>query len=278
MKAFLTCIAVIMAAVAVLTAFRPAPSTPASMALKIDRILDSEKPLLITEYDLVNKWPKEIAPYFEYEMLTNGEAKVPTVKFFESTEAHRCFHILGYTYTFDQSGDVFLNDRFKNATSPAYQSISALTTLIHETAHIQGGDFSGMDSSVSEKNAQLATLEVLAGMANSGNKYARQALLDELRDVFMGVACSNAIKHGSLERFYKLGERIYGEAKNKRMRHWQNAGLDKYDEVLSKYCVSVYNDFQDFQFVCKAEGDKSPRVFIMDDLRAFLENLNIRME
>lgn len=248
--------------------------TPEKLALKIDTILDKETPLEITEDDLVNKWPKEIAPYFEYEFLTNGEAKIPKVQFFEATDAFHCFHILGFTFVFDQSGSIFLNDKFRNNVSPKYHSIQSLVTLVHETAHIQGGEFTGMDAVVCEKNAQLATLEVLAAMANHGNKYARQALLDELRDISLGVVLHRAIKSSDMTGYRNLAARIYGQERDKGMRRWDQVGLSKLEDILMKYSVSVYDDFQDFQFVAKAEGDKSPRIFIMDDLQAFLDDLD----
>lgn len=272
MKILISCTAAL--AVLIAAAFVKTPDqSPEGMARKIDAILDRETPLEITEDDLVNKWPKEIAPYFEYEFLTNGEAKVPKVSFFESTDAFQCFHVYGYTFVFDQSGSIFLNQRFINPISPSYRKVSALTTLVHETAHIQGGDFAGMDSEASEKNTQLATLEVLAAMANSDNKYARQALLGELRDIYVGVVLSRALKSGEMHAYTRLLKDLYGNSKERGLRKWRQIGLGKLEEILSAYSVSVYDDFQDFQFTAKAEGDKSPRTLLMDDLKAFLENL-----
>ena len=248
--------------------------TPEGMARKVDKILDREQAkekLTITQEDLQNHWPQEIAPYFEYEMLTNGEAKPPVVKFFSETDAFRNFHVMGYTFTFDEDGDVFLNGRFGNPVSPKFEGISILATLIHETAHIQKGDF--MAGEDAEKNAQLATLEVLAAMSNAGNKYARQALLDELRDIYTGVALHKAIKSGDLKSYEKLVFDLTGKKSGRQIRQWQNRGLKKLVQILEAYDVSVYEDMQDYQFIAKAEGDKSPRVFLMDDLKEFIENL-----
>jgi len=246
---------------------------PEALALKIDRILDKEKPLFITEESLVQYWPKEVAPYFGYEMLTNGDPKTPIVSFFDSDDPFQCFHVLGFTFTFDDSGKIFLNGRYRNPVSPRYQSIEALVTLVHETAHIQGGDFSGMDPQTCEKVTHLAALEVLAAMANHGNKYARQALLTEVRDICTGVVMLKGIKSGDMAPYKRLIGLIKGKGDNKSLRRWQQTGLDKLEDILSKYSATVYDDWQDFQFTASAEGDKSPRTFIMDDLKAFLENL-----
>ncbi len=246
--------------------------TAEDMARKVDRALDREKLVEITEYDLVNRWPLEIAPFFEYEMLTNGEAKAPKVEMFQAPGCMQYFHVMGFTFTFDDSGKVFLNGRFGNDVSPKKNSIAALTTLVHETAHIQKGDFS-MDEDA-EKNAQLATLEVLAAMANSGNKAARQALLDELRDIYTGVACLKAIKSGDFDTYYRFMRSLFGDDRGERsIRKWKQRGLGKLEEILTKYSVTVYDDMQDFQFIAKADGDKSPRIFLLDDLQAFLKNL-----
>jgi hypothetical protein len=258
-------------------AFKDIPRDPAEqLAIKLSKAISKEKPLKIKESDLVKKWPNEVAPYFEYEGLTNGEARVPVVKFSDDTNAARHFHMLGYTFSFGDSNEIYLNDRYRNKISTKYQDISALTVLVHETSHIQKGDFSGMDSETIEKNAQLATLEVLASMANHGNKYAKQALLDELLSICLGVIESRAIQSGTLEKYRKFCTEISPRNKiriEKAERRWNQVGLDKLDELLKKYSVTVYNDFQDFQFTAKAEGDKSPRIMLMDDLKAFLENL-----
>jgi hypothetical protein len=266
-------IPLIILGILLLCAYIPKESkdTPSGLARSIAAILAQEKPLEITEKDLVERWPSEIAPYFQYELLTNGEAKPPIVKFSTLTDAPKHFGVYGYTFSFDTSGDIYLNERFRNPVSAKYNSVEALTTLVHETAHIQGGEFNA--SELCEKNAQLATLEVLASMANDGNPYARQALLVELRDICVGVILSRGLSSGNMDEYRSIWSEVYKGKDNKRFRMWNYMGIDKLNELLTQYCVSVYNDFQDFQFSASAEGDKAPRVFIMDDLKIFIERL-----
>lgn len=246
-------------------------------ALRFDAALDRlERPEDINSAD-AQVLAIEIAPYFEYEGLTGWSTSIPEVVYEPQLEAMGHNHLLGYTFCEDE---VYLNARYVNWTSAWYNRPDFFSTLVHEMIHTLGGDFCTYDSAWTESRTQLATLEVMAAMANHGNAMALYALLDELRAVAMGTALAEAIEADDLDRYRWLHSEVYDgdpiqRAKfEKSMRFW-SPRLTELRALLAKYDVAVFADFQDFRFQAEIPGGLPGRdVILMDDLQYLVDNLD----
>ena len=244
-------------------------------ALRIDRALDALEEPEFEAGDLTLAWPLEIAPYLQYERLTNNSVNPAVI--FEPFPGDRHAHIAGYTYCDDE---VYLNLRYLNWTSSWYDDISSLVTLVHEIVHTAGGDFCSWDSEVAESRTQLGTLEVLAGMANHGNVVAYYALLDELREIAMNTALLEALQSNDLDGYREFREQIFPDDKmraarfEKSMRYWAGEMITL-KQILKKYSAVVFEDLQDGKF--KADlppGDGDQDTVLLDDLMYILRNLS----
>lgn len=253
-------------------------SPAAAFALRIDAALDRlPEPAQPTYDDLTVYWPFEIAPYFEYEGLTDYEYGVPPIVILEpQLGAMEHVHIAGYTYCEDA---VFLNARYINPVSVWNERTEVLATLVHEMVHTVGGDFCSFDSVTAESRTQLGTLEVLAAMANHGNEYAFYALLDELRDIAMSTAELEYIEAGDIAGFRALYQEVYPEAArlariDKSLRFWAN-DMETLKGILDRYSKVVFDDFQDGEFLAYLPGYRQGATTIpMDDLVYVLSNLD----
>lgn len=280
----------LLAAGAVVVAIASAPFTGGAgstaaerMALKIDAALDlMEEPEGFSSIDLELVWPFEIAPYFEYEGLTDSFRGVPAVTFQPQADGQSHNHLAGYTYCGDE---VWLNVRYINWVSTWYNRPDSLGTLVHEMVHTLGGDFCSRNSERAESRTQLATLEVLAAMANHGNYYALYAVLDELRDVALSTVWAESIKANDLDRFRAFRERIFPndavrEARfEKAVRYW-SSDPGTLRAILTKYSVVVFNDLLDGEFEAVLPrprsswggGTNGPQTVLLDDLMYVIEH------
>lgn len=247
-------------------------------ALRLDAALDAMDKPSFTASDLYPYWAFEIAPYFNYEGLYEGEVPVPELEPFIGADGMSHIHLGGYTYC---AQTVWVNIRYFNWVSVKIDDIQALSIFVHEMVHTLGGSFCSDDSQEAESRTQLGTLETLAAMANHGNRVALWALLDELRDITMGTIWSQAREVKDEQSYLDFAKVIYaGEPleiarTEKAARHWSH-DPDTLDEILEKYEKSVYEDFQDFSFKADIEGDFAIGIEIkipMDDLKYVLENL-----
>lgn len=221
----------------------PAPldSPAARLALRMDAILDGidEPRVALTQVDL-GAWTVEILPYFEYEGLTAMPIQPAAVTPTLYPAASENFHVLGRAYCEPAGGGpIELNARVINPVSPWYERPSALATLVHELIHVQGGGFCQGSSAELESTTQLATLEVLAAMANHGNRLALYAVLDEIRDMALAAAQYEALEEGDRAGYAALKARVYATASErarvaKSERRWRGDPATLRD-ILHKY-------------------------------------------
>lgn len=219
----------------------PIPNTQAALlADDLDLILDAlPKQQLEINQRTINEWTAEILPYFEYEGII-ASAFVPNeVRLTSYVNAMENFHVLGRAYCSSAGGGpIEINARVGNPVSAWYGRTSFLATLVHELGHVQGGGLCSDNSDETESTTQLVTLEVLAAMANGGNKLALYAVLDELRDMLMGAVQYEAMV-GKVDGWREFRERVYSTPEEiarseKSARRWRsNRPLLK--EILFKY-------------------------------------------
>lgn len=253
-------------------------SRAAEFALKVDASIDAmQKP----EYSAADAelWVLEVSPFFSYEGLTPmGMALDPPfaeVEFVPQPDGMSHNHILGYTYC---DGQVSLNARFVNPVSTWFNRDEFLGTLTHELIHNLGGGFCEGSSESLESRTQLATLEVLAAMANGGNKVALWALLTELRDIAMATVEYEALKAGDIGVYEELqalifpGDAVEKSRFDKSMRFWED-DMDGLMGILDRYNARVFKDWQDFQFDVEIPLQGVTAVE-MNDLKYVIENLD----
>lgn len=145
------------------------------------------------------RWTLEIVPYFAREGIV-PRAVYPKVAAYIPTSDER-FHFQVAGQAVPCIGAYRINYRFVNPASP-WSERSELGTIVHEIGHLQG--IACMDPvDKMEASNQVATLEVLAAMANEGNHYATQALLADLRGMAMGHLRTE-LYHARLPWLYRL--------------------------------------------------------------------------
>lgn len=255
-------------------AIGPSHTQTEKFALRVDAALDSMEEPEFRAADLYPHWAYEIYPYFEYEGLTHTPDREPPVLLWHTaSEAVEHIHLGGYTYCKDE---VWVNIRAVKRVSVRYNDPSWLAVFVHEMVHTLGGGFCEGASADLESRTQLGTLEVLAAVANHGNKVALYALLDELRDIAMGSLWLEAINKGTIDQYRDFVNRVYdGEPLEisrweKSYRFWKS-DPQTIREILYRYSKRVYDDFQDFKF--KVDIDWNKEIILMDDLRYLLDNL-----
>jgi ABC-type cobalt transport system substrate-binding protein len=215
----------------------------ADLAIRIDKVLDNsdlQVGALHTQEDIQN-WIRETVPFFVYEGITYHAWPVESVTFeyYEEGLARNHIHLLGRANCF--TGEITMNKRFINPVSPMYDDAStAISTLIHEVAHIQGICFSG-GRIHSEAMTQLAMLEVMAAMANRGNVEALYIFLDELRYMLVTGALIAAREEGKDHQ--ELVQAVYGDNPlmiarlEKAQRYWES-DRERYEEIVEWYNYS----------------------------------------
>jgi hypothetical protein len=218
--------------------------TYAGMAIELDRLyetIDDEYKVGITNQYEMETWMREIVPYFEYEgMVIEGLAKYPDViefEYYQDGQSHN--HVLGRTHCINN--EMSLNARYANPYSSLYDDVGSLSTLIHELAHIQGICYrqDHPDKINSESSANLVTFEILAAMANKGNKYALTTLVDDLRGLSLSSAWYVARAEGLEEQYDKLLATVNDDpfemAKSeKSQRRWES-DPERLTEILHDY-------------------------------------------
>lgn len=210
------------------------------MATRIDAILDeSDRDVEgVHGPKSMNNWIQETVPFFVYEGMSYYMVYPDIAKFTYYDVAQRHVHLLGTANCF--ADDLDLNARFTNPVSPMYNDPSSISTLVHELAHVQGICFSTQRLN-HESSAQLATMEVLAAMANRGNADALYVLLDELRYMFVTGARIAAEEEGRGDEYRDLVEGVYGDDPlmiariDKSLRYWQDTDLERFYEIVRLY-------------------------------------------
>lgn len=243
----------------------------------------------------------EVAPYFQYEGITNNVYLPETAAFEPQLDGRAHNHIGGYVIcrANPKQRPLRLNFRIVNPLSAKYGVSWYYSTVVHELGHVQGicnsqGTMLGREEA--ETETELAMLEVMAAMVNHGNVDFVPALLSELSNMAWGTAAALVWEQdGSLDRYLELrleGEDALVEARiRKALRYW--AGdmatlsyiFDAYSKgpwdrvltamngeeiVVEKFPIAKYG-------VCSGYGQCDPDAdfyWEMDDLKYFLENID----
>lgn len=226
-----------------------------SQALFYGGIVDSlpeEVFAVIDDQQDLNDWAAEIVPFFGYEGITGEDSaefssdplgrgyvypERMSFEFFDEQGSLGHHHILGMANC--MSGEMWMNERFSNPVSSAYQSKAVLEVLVHELAHIQGICLSGEEAEIS---AQLVTLEVLSSMAVKGNEAAFASLMLALEGMYTDAALAMALDDNRLEEFEYIfgldgltgGSALAQAAWDKTMRYWAD-DPEYLMDILMKY-------------------------------------------
>jgi hypothetical protein len=266
----------------------PPNNTPAEkLALRVDAVLDSMEPPEFASEDIDPFWTYEIAPFFEYEGLLGPgddlfdpsllDYTPPEVVWDPQVDGVSHNHLLGYTYCENQ---VFLNIRVINHVSAWYGwERNPIATLTHEMIHTLGGDFCApFDSETAESTTQSATLEVLAALANQGNRAALYSLLLELKDAAEDVVLAQALADDDLDGFREFRRQLDPSATEearfeKSMRFWSK-DMDTLKGILDRYSVLVFENVQAGQVVMYLpDGNFKLDVLKLDDLGYVLAHM-----
>lgn len=254
-------------------------------------IYSESSPMMIwgiqtNSYALV-KWVIEILPYFTREGIAD-EVTVPDAAIYMPDTSDRYhFNIAGLARC---GGYFLLNWRYHNDVSPWYDR-TELATIVHELGHVQGVCVYSLfatqeQTSLMEASNQVATVEVLAAMANDGNEYATRALLDELRGWAMSYVRVEAYENevGWLYEFY--ANRLIYNSPEERSRHARSLRFwaDKNDDLM--YIIRSYSvrPYQWAMLGVEAPNNKTMRLFgeggqldgrqiVMDDLKYFMSHV-----
>lgn len=244
------------------------------LAIRIDAVLDGLEEPKIGYNDLTMLWPREVAPYFDYEGLS-PDVSIPKVQFFAPQDGLEHNHLGGYTYCADV---VWLNQRVINPVSSRFGQPNALATLVHEMIHTLEGDFCTYDSAKTESLTETATTEVLAALANHGNSVAFYAALDNLRDLLVSTAWYEALKSGNMGHFKEFMGIINDDVEQARLdkaqRFWATQP-DFLKEILYKYSVKVWENVQKGEIevaIPGFRGGESKQLIVLDDVKYLLEN------
>lgn len=219
------------------------PSQAEKLAVRLDKILDSIPERRFDGEASVYLWALEILPYFEYEGLTSSVKLPDSIDFQPQLNGRMHNHILGQAGCVrNGGGPVTINARVANPVSARYGDTWFLPTLVHELIHVQGGGFCFGSSERLESTTQIATFEVLAAMANHGNKDAAYALMDELRDTALAAVHYEALRDGDVERYYELHRKIHPspleQARTEKFRRFWNENAQtrsRFKFILNTY-------------------------------------------
>lgn len=192
----------------------------------------------------LNELARRILPYFMYEGILEYETW-PAALLFLPLDGQKSFHNLG---TADSQNRVIrINERFL-LEDIRQDERQMLSTLIHELAHLQGGNFLGgppnwLESSKFESNTQSATIEILAGMCNHGDELACKAFWDEIYTYARGSFRMRLRRWGLEDLYYPLARVFWwdeaeGAKADKSLRYWME------DDERAKYLYSIIYDYQ----------------------------------
>lgn len=161
------------------------PADPYEFVLRVDELQDVSgiggkcRPGCTLKLEA---WQREILPWFAEEGIVNVTNEPKPVWAFHDDEKHN--HVLGQS---DCEDGLWVNARYINPVSSWYQDVRFLSTFTHELVHSQQGIACDLqDREVVEATAVVVSLEVMAALANNGNRWMAYALLDELQGIVLG--------------------------------------------------------------------------------------------
>lgn len=216
----------------------------AALAIRFDRALDRLPiPEFANTQQELTEFALELVPQFEYEGVVSKATFPEEVEFTYFPDAGSANHVLGRS---DCSTFAHLNLRMAFETS-TWGDTEVLYTIAHELAHVQQGTavcLSVADWLV-ENSAQIASMEVMCGLANQGNPIYLWAAVNELRGMFLSSALGLAYKEDRMNDFEILREQLspgaFAEARfQKSHRRWSDDPLRR-AEILDWYNVVPIN-------------------------------------
>ena len=190
---------------------------------------------LLTRDDLA-LWAVEVIPMFEYEGAVDRAVYPSDVGFVIFEDGRRHTQVLGIS---DCDEYAYLNFRVINPHSSWYRIDDAIPAIVHELAHVQQGnvcDTAGVE--LIENSAQVVTWEILAALANSGNKEACFALVGAMRGTSLSIAMSQDsgtgfIRYANLRR--QLDHGGVGDARLDRLLRRYRSDRNGVGEILRRY-------------------------------------------
>lgn len=216
------------------------PRDPAEFAIALERIgggggtCNPGCPL-----DL-RAWQAEILPWLVEEgVVAYAAPPKPTWRFHEDENAN---HVLGQS---DCGEGLWMNARYVNQASPWYRDVSFLSTFVHELVHSQQGIACDLyEREKVEATAVVVSLEVMAAMANSGNRAMAEALVDELQAIALGELRYRSLRDKDDSEIESVLDEVDGDAwdraeRRQRARYWADRPFDR-AFVLRAYAHTPY--------------------------------------
>jgi hypothetical protein len=189
-----------------------------------------------------------IVPIFGVDQHGEGLAPVPQYTFLAAAIPYNSQRSLGVAglqlFTIDGSV-VFINDRFQNETSWNDER-EALSTLVHELIHAQGGLFASPSDQpeLFEPRTQGATTEILASMCDRQQETACKSFWMVMFQYSKAYVMVN-LKTQNLGWFYELWDKIFflntSETRlhDKNIRYWATR-QEQYDYLITAYSLNPY--------------------------------------
>jgi hypothetical protein len=248
-----------------------------ALAVRFDRLRDAipEEPFPASREDLAGLM-LEVIPNFEYEGVTDVARFPRNFAFYPLADGGSHNHVAGKS----NCADFVVNYRFANPISSWHESEDWIPTAIHELAHVQQGALCYMEPrSNIEQSAQIATLEVMAGMVNYGNEKLVRPLISELRGMAVSTAFSLALKGDRMNDFEdlrgKLSKNAISKAKYERTKRVWAEHPEELQFVLENYSEIPLNRMV---YAIRENGNTVTdlalpnRELVIDDLAYFIGN------
>lgn len=217
----------------------------ATLAIRLDRAVDALPDIVPNATPAgLYRYAAEILPQFEYEGIVPRTAvpdEVAFALFLTDPQSHN--HVLGRS---DCENWAVLNARMGNPISSWYQD-DIVAVLTHELAHVaQGKSICRVeDRGLVENSAQIAAVEVMAGLGLAGNAEFLGAAVEELRGMAISTAYGLALQEGKLDDFIKLRSRVSpGAASMARFERSRRRWADDPDQlaiILDRYSIQPLN-------------------------------------
>lgn len=175
-----------------------------------------------------------ITPFMYYEGL-HESGIYPEWLMWLPYPARKSFHIGGQASSTFQM--IALNERML-LRNPA-DARQILGILVHESVHVQGGNFTNGPSAMIESATSAATLEVLAGMCLFDDPLACKAFWFEVEDLADASVRTN-LQYNNMMGFYNWWSDLFlrDDALQKRyeksQRYWAS-DMDYLNEIIWKY-------------------------------------------
>lgn len=255
-----------------------------ALALRMDalanQIEDSGWEPAISE-ELMNQWALELLPMYSYEGATN-RTNIPEVLLpLPWIEGENHNHIGGKS---DCITMAVINYRYFNPVSHWYSDERWPIVLAHELAHVQqrSAVCENYSSEQIENTAQMVAWEVMAALANGGNRDAAYALVFELRNVALGSAHAQ----GNADEYNELLNKVFDKDPNSIARHEKSIRFwsghpEKLNEILHKYSrqpLDILFTYRNTGVVHQLALPTQHKTLPIDDLLYFIANAEILIE